>query len=93
MKTIYLFHLIIRVKCNKCHTVLKYYYGTTSGLLRHLRRTHPEDFETIKSDENCDIGDENETALAMGNDTIWKFFNRGEDPAKAHCVECLLEIR
>ena len=31
--------------------------------------------------------------LAMDNDTIWKFFNRGtEDTLKANCVDCLLEI-
>ena len=81
-----------RVKCNKCETILKYYYGTTSGLLRHLRRSHPEDFDTIKTEENCDIGDVNESTLAMDNETIWKFFNRGEDPAKANCTNCLLEI-
>ena len=65
-------------------------------MLRHLRRSHPEDYETIKTDETCnnDLGGEvNETALAMDNDTIWKFFNRNDqENIKANCVDCLLEI-
>ena len=41
-----------RVKCIKCNVVLKYYYGTTSGLLRHLRRSHAEAYDAIKNDDN-----------------------------------------
>lgn len=64
-----------RVKCMKCNVILKYYYGTTSGLLRHLRRSHLEAYESIKTDENP----ASETPVAsheVDNETIWKFFQR-----------------
>jgi hypothetical protein len=84
-----------RVKCVKCDVVLKYYYGTTSGLLRHLKRTHLEDYETIKSDENENGDALNEAAAAaaleVDSQTIWKFFQRAEG-GKANCVECMAEV-
>ena len=66
--------------------ILKYYYGTTSGLLRHLRRSHQDDYESIKNDENTPGGNglsENSTTTASGafqvdNETIWKFFHKTE---------------
>ncbi len=87
-----------RVKCLKCNVVLKYYYGTTSGLLRHLKRSHYESYETIKSDDS--VGPQSsaltEAAAAaneVDNETIWKFFHRNsEDVEKANCVECMLEV-
>lgn len=84
-----------RVKCMKCNVVLKYYYGTTSGLLRHLRRSHVEAYESIKSDDSKELSIA-ETALSTGayevdNETIWKFFHKTEGD-KANCAECMVEI-
>ena len=94
-----------RVKCLKCNVILKYYYGTTSGLLRHLRRSHQEDYESIKNDENAPGGNglsENTSvsgasaaasgAYQVDNETIWKFFHKAEVGDKANCVECMAEI-
>ena len=94
-----------RVKCLKCNVILKYYYGTTSGLLRHLRRSHQEDYESIKNDENAPGGNglsENTSvsgasaaasgAYQVDNETIWKFFQKAEVGDKANCVECMAEI-
>ena len=88
-----------RVKCMKCNVILKYYYGTTSGLLRHLRRSHLEEYESIKNDENAGPGNgevtENKAAsgaFEVDNETIWKFFHKNEENDKANCVECMAEI-
>ena len=83
-----------RVKCIKCNVVLKYYYGTTSGLLRHLRRSHADAYDTIKQEDNTgNMGNvvESNSAMDVDNETIWKFFHKGENDA-ANCVECMLEI-
>lgn len=87
-----------RVKCNKCETVLKYYYGTTSGLLRHLRRTHIEEYDAIKNEERGGGGesftceDTLVTVASVDSETIWKYFHRIEESDKANCVECMAEI-
>ena len=86
-----------RVKCMKCEVILKYYYGTTSGLLRHLRRSHPEAYECIKNDENTtttpqSVSDAVSGALEVDNETIWKFFIKAEEGSKANCGDCMAEI-
>ena len=78
-----------RVKCLKCTTVLKYYYGTTSGLLRHLRRSHPEAYDTIKGEVAVPEG--TPAAVEVDNETIWKFFTK-DGPGKANCSDCMAEI-
>ena len=92
-----------RVKCIKCNVVLKYYYGTTSGLLRHLRRSHAEAYDAIKNDDNSgnannaeNVGGATSSTLDVDNETLWKFFHKSESslPANdsANCVECMLEV-
>ena len=88
-----------RVKCIKCNVVLKYYYGTTSGLLRHLRRSHAEAYDAIKNDDNsagnANNADGNAAAadtLDVDNETIWKFFHKSENNDSANCVDCMLEV-
>ncbi len=71
-----------QVKCMKCGLILKYFYGTTSGLLRHLKRAHLQDFEAMKNSDK--VPEENET--------IWKFFTENEKEEKAACNECMAEI-
>lgn len=83
-----------RVKCIKCNVILKYYYGTTSGLLRHLRRSHADAYDSIKNDDHpSNVGNvgENTSAMDVDNETIWKFFHKGENDS-ANCVECMLTI-
>ena len=89
-----------RVKCVKCNVVLKYYYGTTSGLLRHLRRSHADAYDAIRNDDNSAVGINNAenvsgaASLDVDNETIWKFFHKSESmsPESANCVECMLEV-
>lgn len=89
-------------KCSECGTMLRTFAGSTSGLLRHLRRVHPEAYTTcMKSNnknEDFESSEEFKNMLQELNDQedqdnlMWKFFTAKDGKECATCNECHVEV-
>ena len=74
-----------RTKCNSCNQEMRTFDGSTSGMLRHLRRNHEELYNEWKSKK-----EKRQYNTILGNSLhpIWSHFEENKETKEYICLIC-----
>ena len=74
-----------RTKCNDCDQEMRTFDGSTSGMLRHLRRNHENLYLEwkIKKERR-----QYNTILGNTQHPIWNYFEETKEPKNYKCLQC-----
>ena len=74
-----------RTKCNSCNQEMRTFDGSTSGMLRHLRRNHEHLYKEwkVKKEEH-----QHNTILAKSFHPIWSYFEATKESKSYKCLIC-----
>ena len=78
-----------RTKCNSCDQEMRTFDGSTSGMLRHLRRNHEDLYCEWKSKKERR---QYNTILGNSLHPIWNYFEETKEPRKYKCLICHVVI-